>query len=228
MLGFVPVEFGSDSANGKYLLHPRFRSSFVHRTTRIYVERIIPLANLQNYCTNIRLENNEKQEFKLEPYAIFNIHRHEFFLQEKLTVRIDITKFTDDDYYLVGSVQSHSPLIVEQLSSIPDFLTTTFGPVRSKVVEYLSCYQPELYKKLSLPSNQWISIPLLNRCYMSPMQDQENESKNKEIERYFNLMGIEDRNAYLRDAKEEKKPLLELLRGDYELFLELRDQENWK
>jgi len=183
-----------------------------------YIERTMPLSSLTEFSQSIREAHGEKEEFKLKIFAVLEIDRHEYCLKSGLTLRIDATRFAKEDYYLIGSIQSSQDSIEASIQQIEPVLETSFGPVRSKIIEYMCCYQPEIYSSLSLPSYQWFSSHDLNRFHHSPMSKiSEQEKESQEIDKYFKLLGIEDRNHFLLLASESKQSLLQILQNCHEL-----------
>ena len=184
------------------------------RSTVTFYKQTMDIKLLKVYARNLREEAGEKQDFKLTVYAILNTCRYVFTLPNNSVIRIDVTRFANDDYYMIGSMDYIA--FVECFAPVyKNIYATVFGPVRTKIVEYLSCYQEELYESLKLSVNQeFHSDHGLNRYYSNPID--ENNEKTKEAENYFNLLGTQNKFVYFVAAKEEGKPLVDVLRRAYE------------
>ena len=176
-------------------------------------QQTIDISLLKQYARKLRELKLEKDDFKLKIVDILKTTRYEFKLPTNSIIRVDVTKFSNDDYYMVGSMDYNA--FVEHFTPFyEDIYSTIFGPVRSKIDEYLSCYQEEIYKSLQLSDNQqYYSQHGLNRYYSDPLID--NEQNKERIEHFFKLMGTENKSVYFVASREENKPLVEILETAY-------------
>jgi len=181
----------------------------------LYKERNVPLNLLKKCLSDIRKNRGVYDDFDLHPFATFEVDRLAFKLN-KLTLRVDITKFKEADYYMIGSIQAENDTaIYSQLSEIPQVYGTMFAPVRSKVLEYMKSYQPEMYEELNL-HNQWISNEGVNRFYEMPIPFEPIDEQT-EIKKFQQLLGIDDLSVFVKDAEEQGMTVLQCLKQSYRI-----------
>jgi hypothetical protein len=99
------------------------------------------LESLTSFFPSIQISH-------LKPFATLPIIRYKQSLKEGVTLRFDITKLADDNYYSIGTIETTSDLdeLPSLLLDLEPWISKIQYPVHSKIQEYIYLYCP--FKKV--------------------------------------------------------------------------------
>jgi len=174
-------------------------------------------------------EASSDLEFKLlevKPFISLPVLRYKRSYNEVL-VQFDIATLGPEDFYCVGVFEVTSSLL--EIPCIP-WISNVKIPVRSKIMEYFSSYEPKIYQqleKLGLVTDDYFCSYELNHHWARPFQEKTPKEPSAEdlieIDRYFELLKTSPkaREEHKRLAHSFGDNLLEYLKEHYEHMKEL-------
>ena len=164
----------------------------------------------------------------VKQFVIFQVTRYKRSYGD-IVVKFDITQFSEEDIYFSGTIESEG--ITSNALQELTWLTKLQFPVRSKVIEYLSTYHYNIYKKLktkniimdidyisSYEINHFTSVQHLLEDKRQ-IKSEEQPKEREEINRYFKLLKItskEGREDHENIAISSSCSLLQYLKVYYE------------
>jgi len=139
----------------------------------------------------------DRELFKV---SVLRIDRYSF----QGILKVDVVLLGKKDFYLVGCI---SP---DKLASVPPEISKSFfGPVQSKIIEYIARYYPKLLVALGIPdipdidtcsiATHWRSHPLSKIVDMDPGQE-------KQVEEWLQKLCMDFQ--YMYDVARENKTSL--------------------
>lgn len=201
----------------------RFVHSVVENFALEYVEQ--SFSSLEDALESLRpvFPTLKIVDFKI--LASFPVIRYKKDLNERTILKIDITKFADDDYYAIGTVETtdRSKDFVSGLGF--SWINQIQLPVQSTIVEYIYLYNPSLYSRLSkkhIVIDNFVSQAGINHfeSFDKSLDDlpPPTEEESKRIEELFALLKMTSLEQKEQEelAKSVRVPLLQHLEEYYE------------
>jgi hypothetical protein len=174
-----------DSISVKYcLIDPPFNlTEFAEKPVVFTEAKFSSRSDAVTFINNSLLKNAKILATELNSFVSFEVDRYNIELKDapKSAICLDVVRFDESDFYLVGAVRFSVSTENDDYSILPTSLSPSlFYPVRSKIVEYLALYQATLYEKLKtrgIVESNYFSSKGLNHFLMQPIEDIKNEEE---------------------------------------------------